>query len=518
MKAKTYILAGLLVLVLVAAIGLNVIGEKVPQKVSFGTVADLEGTWQTDANQEIFSGGIPNSSEQQVLFLKTHWPDYSIFVDDTEVFSIREERIGCIHLFALPEGQRLTIQFHSNRPSAVNAIHQSEIQLGDKSGVFRKIIIESLHALLFTVLALLMAGAILTVGFRMHSTSRFFRSMVSLGIYILSAGIWVLTDSKILLLLTQRTGLVELLSFLAFYSLPLPLLEFTKNMLPKKERAFTLLQRLFGVVLAAFLLNFLTGILPTVCLLLTEHTLIAVTVSFTLWAGFQQQRHHRDRKLGRVLAGYTVVCVSSITALVFFYLGNSLLYSLVYVLGILGFIFFLADAAWIQVYEQIQENANVAVYARLAYLDQMTGLQNRTAFIEETQRLSKSHGNLGFIMVDVNNLKKANDTLGHYTGDALITEVAKSLRQAAPANSRCYRIGGDEFVVILPDTDQAQVSQLAQCIRQQIRAADERSPFPVSVSLGWSWTDDPSEDLESLFRQADNAMYLDKKRMKAERA
>ena len=517
MKARKYILAGLLVLAMAAAIGLNVVREQVPPRVCFGAAADLAGTWQTEPNREVFSGPIPQRTEPQVLFLKTHWPDYSIFVDDTEIFSIREERIGCVHLFALPEGQVLTVQFHSDRPSDANAIHQSQIRLGDRSGIFQKILAESLHALFFTVLAVLMAGGMLIGGLRMRGTGRFSRSIVSLGIYILFAGIWVLTDSNLLLLLTQRTGLVELVSFLAFFSLPLPLLTFTKRMLPGRKQELTLLRRLFTAILVLFLVNYFAGLLPTVCLLITEHTLIAATVSFILWAGFREQRHHRDRKLGRVLAGYTVVFFSSITALVFFYLGNPLLYSLVYCLGILGFIFFLADAAWIELYEQIQENANVAVYARLAYLDQMTELQNRTAFMEETKQLGKSHGALGFIMVDVNGLKKINDTLGHHTGDALITTVARCLRQAVPASIRCYRIGGDEFVVILRGTDRNFVSDLARRIRLEVEAANGQSSFPVSVSLGWSWSENPGDDPEALFRQADNAMYQDKKQMKAER-
>ena len=93
-------------------------------------------------------------------------------------------------------------------------------------------------------------------------------------------------------------------------------------------------------------------------------------------------------------------------------------------LGIFGFILLLAETAGQRVLEQINENANMAVYAKLAYRDVLTGLGNRAAFVRETQETKQSAAPFGYIMVDVNDLKKVNDTLGHPKGDALINRVA----------------------------------------------------------------------------------------------
>lgn len=90
-------------------------------------------------------------------------------------------------------------------------------------------------------------------------------------------------------------------------------------------------------------------------------------------------------------------------------------------LGIFGFILLLAETAGQRVLEQINENANMAMYAKLAYRDVLTGLGNRAAFIRETQETKQSAAPFGYIMVDVNDLKKVNDTLGHPKGDASST-------------------------------------------------------------------------------------------------
>ena len=84
-------------------------------------------------------------------------------------------------------------------------------------------------------------------------------------------------------------------------------------------------------------------------------------------------------------------------------------------------------AAGIAIYEQIRENANVALYAKMAYTDMMTGLKNRAAFIDDSNRDAHTPGAVSYIMIDANNLKKVNDSLGHKRGDELLTTVARCM-------------------------------------------------------------------------------------------
>lgn len=147
----------------------------------------------------------------------------------------------------------------------------------------------------------------------------------------------------------------------------------------------------------------------------------------------------------------------------------------------------------------------------------LTGLGNRAAFVRETQETKQSAAPFGYIMVDVNDLKKVNDTLGHPKGDALINRVAQCLQRAAAEKGNCYRIGGDEFVVSLNGSREALLA-CADRIREEIAAADAGSEFPVSAALGLAWSEDQPDPIPAqVFRQADDAMYADKKRMKASR-
>ena len=165
---------------------------------------------------------------------------------------------------------------------------------------------------------------------------------------------------------------------------------------------------------------------------------------------------------------------------------------------------FLADAAGIAIYEQIRENANVALYAKMAYTDMMTGLKNRAAFIDDSNRDAHTPGAVSYIMIDANNLKKVNDSLGHKRGDELLTT----------GNGRCYRIGGDEFVIRLNNATEQDTKECMQRVKEALAAADKKTDIPISAAMGYAWSDAPDKDTEKLLQNADAQMYENKQMMK----
>ena len=150
----------------------------------------------------------------------------------------------------------------------------------------------------------------------------------------------------------------------------------------------------------------------------------------------------------------------------------------------------------------------------MAYMDTMTGLGNRTAFLEENKSNAIFPGMISYIMMDANNLKTINDTLGHNKGDELIITIAKCMRKAVGHNGQCYRIGGDEFVIILKNKTAAETEEIINKVRCEIEFADKQSDITISVDIGYVWTDTEQKNLEDLMQHADDEMYKDKKKTK----
>ncbi|MDN4494330.1 EAL domain-containing protein [Ureibacillus aquaedulcis] len=157
----------------------------------------------------------------------------------------------------------------------------------------------------------------------------------------------------------------------------------------------------------------------------------------------------------------------------------------------------------------------------LAYHDELTGLPNRRSFngtLEEKLGLVKENGGtLSIFLLDLDRFKFINDTLGHEKGDWLLTEVTKRLHDSLPDNAELYRMGGDEFTIILTDyTDLREVTSFAEKILELFKRSfviDEYE-FHISTSIGIAIHQDCNPEAGSLFRRADTAMYRAKEKGK----
>lgn len=139
--------------------------------------------------------------------------------------------------------------------------------------------------------------------------------------------------------------------------------------------------------------------------------------------------------------------------------------------------------------------------------DLLTGLFNRNFFEVELDRIEKSRNfPVTILLLDVDGLKITNDRLGHSAGDALLRQVATILRQVFRPSDIIARIGGDEFAVLLPDTDAAVAKSLIERLRHQF--AIQPAP-PVSVSMGTA-TGEENSPLSEVMRTADDLMYKEK--------
>ena len=506
----------LLCLATAVAIWAAAVGEQPPAKLAWGSVETISGSWASTADAEVFSYPMGDTAEP-VLLLRSSCTEYEIAVDGVPVYTAPGGQYGAFYLFRLPQGQTLTVRFAGAAPEAARA---SAFWFGSRGGMYRMLVRENWYAAVFWCFSVLLGAGSVLAGFylRTQHFNGLFQRLVSLGAYILTAGIWVLTDSKFLFLFSQRSVLVALISYISFYTLQIPLLQFTKAVLPAKRQLLTNFQWLFAGVLALLLVNQLAHLPLLWGLLVAEHILIFASLGFILYFGFRQLRQQADKALTMVMRGYVFFAFCSLDMLLSYYQGNTRNYSLAYVLGILGFVVFMACAAWLAILEQVRENANVALYARMAYTDGMTGMGNRRAFEEDTQKSAHTAKTLGYIMVDVNGLKQVNDTLGHPQGDALIVAVAQCIQRAVDGYGKGYRIGGDEFILCLEGKTEQDVEACAAHLRKELCTANAQSELPISAALGWAWCSEADETPEALFRQADDRMYAEKKQAKAGRS
>jgi diguanylate cyclase (GGDEF)-like protein len=149
--------------------------------------------------------------------------------------------------------------------------------------------------------------------------------------------------------------------------------------------------------------------------------------------------------------------------------------------------------------------------AYLEYLgkhDVLTKLYNRSFYVDELNRLErKGPFPVTVVIIDLNGLKTANDQLGHAAGDALLRRAGEVLSKAVDRPSCAARIGGDEFALLLPGTEERDSKVVLESIENLLEVNNQfYAGLPLSFSMGLA-TSEPGERLESVVKRADLRMY-----------
>jgi two-component system cell cycle response regulator len=121
---------------------------------------------------------------------------------------------------------------------------------------------------------------------------------------------------------------------------------------------------------------------------------------------------------------------------------------------------------------------------------------------------------LSVLVIDIDFFKTVNDTYGHIAGDAVLKEFAQRLRRNTRGIDLVCRLGGEEFVIIMPDTDISRAVQIGERLRDCIACEPFRTSggaiLPVTASVGISTLENPEDTPEALFARADSALYAAK--------
>ena len=159
-------------------------------------------------------------------------------------------------------------------------------------------------------------------------------------------------------------------------------------------------------------------------------------------------------------------------------------------------------------------------YRQLAYRDELTGLYNNRYFQEamenELDRSKRYQRPLSLIFFDIDLFKEINDRLGHLVGDVALREVAKQVSQVMRTSDIVVRYGGDEFAIIMPETDKAGLEAFAERIRHSIEAMTitvDGVPLQLTISVGGTATSGKQKKVDeiAIIAAADKALYQAKR-------
>lgn len=177
------------------------------------------------------------------------------------------------------------------------------------------------------------------------------------------------------------------------------------------------------------------------------------------------------------------------------------------------------SGAFLQLKDITERYQAMASINYLAYHDDLTTLPNRRSFLDllkgQLIEAEKSKKMFAVFLIDLDNFKTINDTLGHKKGDILLLNVGKRLTESLPQQAKIFRIGGDEFTILLTDIHEeseavAVAEEIVHLLRQPFIL--DHKELKISASVGISFYPQDGQEIDWLYSKADTAMYKAKQK------
>lgn len=352
-----------------------------------------------------------------------------------------------------------------------------------------------------------------------------------LGLFAVSISIWCISETNLIQFYLGDNRIMQVVSCASLMLIPIPIVLYLNAAFGFRHKfwipLFTALS--FTQFAVCWGLHFL-GIADIHQTLTITHILLllsAVVLMYTIIRNTIVTSKKQSRNIYRFLRtiGLIAISIATFIDVIRYYLGAGTDSALFVRIGLLLFILCFGISSLEKTINAVKLGVQSEFVAQLAYRDGLTGIGNRTAFEEHLVDLEKVKDELpaiGIIMFDVNDLKYVNDHMGHHYGDTMLVKSAEIIRSAFEnTHSECFRIGGDEFAVLL-DGDSVQkdyeegIARFSESMKQFNALPDKK--FRISIAHGFAVYDGDSDEtkLMDIYQKADKQMYNNKKKMKAD--
>lgn len=404
---------------------------------------------------------------------------------------------------------------------------------GDRADIVLYLIESKLGGFLVSLMILFVAIIFFTAWLVLNvRRSAWDNSLLWLALFATAASIWSLLETNLFQLFSQHLRLIQVINNMMLLVGGLPLFFYLDSVYQIFHKRII---RLFCALNVAYLLfatlSQLVGFLDyhqTLNGAISTYGIFIFVLMICLVNG--------QKKLGHDSAGYIKYIYflqrAGIITLgiglfmdLFYYLTSDVLDRAFFIrIGLLFFIILFGAGNIYQMIVLVQKGAKTDFISRLAYLDGLTQLNNRTAYMDKIEIILKtaSTESLGIVMFDINNLKMVNDTYGHKAGDELILVCSEILRSSFSPDWELYRIGGDEFAALKCGTEvKSSYENAAKHFQISMEECQNKSEldYPVQIAMGASFCDHiTKETLEQTELQADQQMYQNKYEIKFQKS
>lgn len=418
---------------------------------------------------------------------------------------------NAFHTVRLPvdaPGKRLVLEFNS--PYSTYEGRIEEFVVGSKAALMFWLMRKHGFSLVITLIIFVISMVTLIIDFLIiRKDAAVGMETFYLGLFSLFISLWLFGEGRMVQFFGIPPAVNTCFVFLCMLSTPIPLINYVACGCtpPRKRLMLYVVRMLSGVFVASIMLQVL-GILDFIEQLLYIHIFFGIACAALLYAVVYDYVKSRDSAHLRLLISMGILALFFVLETVGIYYGANNVGDMMRI-GVLAFIL-------IQVQSAFKNAVRMMQMGRLAGIDALTGCLNRTAY---SQKLAELDGKsaVGVVIVDINNLKIINDTHGHEIGDDAIIRCGKCMMEAFSSCGSCFRIGGDEFVMLGKNISAERLTEVIATFDRIQLQESQQANYPFGVSYGFTIYD-PRKDksLAEAISKADKVMYINKRKLKGQ--
>lgn len=529
MKKKFFFMYGIVMIcaiflvLYIAVYDLHHNARKYPSDSSMTTWTDYQVTCHEDGTATVTGTITVDPSVGNILAFYSVHQNVSVAVDEKIIYRYPLENHNLFsetpgyswNFISLPESENhITIDISSPYSEYDDRIYA--FYMGNIASISSFILNDSLPAFIVCIiifgLGVCMTGYWLVIRHKIKLK----KSLLYLGVFAILLSIWSINETNIMVLLLQNNIACVYISLISIMLLPLPFALFVKTFYEEESTAWNLFCYIDMIQISLCLIFQVLGIADLRSTLWTTHVMFGFLAVIVLHSSLKhlKQGIHSKRVMVHIICIF-ICAVALASDMIDFYQNcwdsnnvgriSFLLYFVV--LGITS----TKESASLM---KLGKKANL--YQQLAYTDQMTQLKNRTAFNQDFENYSQSPYDMAVLDFDLNCLKQINDTKGHSLGDQYIMNASQIIQEVFGTIGTCYRVGGDEFVVLLETASELDIPYYLNLLEWKVDTYNrDHDNFHMDIAHGYAVYDITlDKNLEDTYNRADKEMYINKNQKK----
>lgn len=481
-----------------------------------------------EENKTIVEFALPDvqNGRSELAFSTIH-QSVAVFLNDTMVYRLAPDPRNSFgstagvtwHMIPILEEDKLCkvrVEMWTPYNGAVGIV--PTFYFGEKYDIVMEVIGHDIVPIVLSFITLIMGVGFAIYAFIVYKDTEVNMDLMQLGFFAISISTWQITDLPATKMIFYNNLVMSYVPFVALMLIPIPFAMFVGGLHGgKKHKAWRCIEIIsyINIFLCTSLQLFDVADFRDTLWITHVTFIIGIAIGgFMVFWEIKKYGLSEKRKINIICLMIGFACVFFDLLRYYFTQGTASMY-----IGALGFLIYVASLGYTSIRETrklLDALTEAEKYEQLAYHDQMTGCLNRLAWAEMIRGVDVEKNSGVVIMFDLNNLKVINDTKGHEFGDKYIMESASIMMDILGNNGSIFRVGGDEFCILLHATKLKEAETFLSRLEEAFAKYNKAHPeMEISIAYGSARFDKLTDmDLNDTRSRADSEMYRNKFKMK----